>query len=439
MNYLIINSVCGIGSTGRICLNIAKEIEATGNNVRIAYGRGTVPKEAQKYAVRIGTELSWRVHAIKTRLFDLHGFSSSKATIDFLKWADEYKPDVIWLHNIHGYYINIEILFAWIKKHPSIEVKWTLHDCWAFTGHCSHFSFVKCNQWQKECTNCPQRRSYPKNILFSDISKNFKRKKIAFSGVKNLTLITPSKWLADLTRNSFLNVYPVKVEYNTIDNNIFKPTYSDFRNKYGLQNKYIILGVANNWDERKGIQDFYKLAQMLNDSYVIVLVGLTKKQINEVPKIIKGYKLSKGFNNLNNSFVFSKDYKKEQNKIFLGNDDFKMIDKKNEFSRTNCRETNLINGSLVVEQNIEALYMAITGNKFQRCLGLGCDKIICLLKTKSAHDLASLYTVADIFVNPTYEDTYPTVNLEALACGTKVITYDTGGCRETLVKRENLK
>ena len=152
MKVLFINSVCGIGSTGRICTDLAQQLEAEGNEVRIAYGRkGTIPEKFQKYAVRIGMDLDCKLHAIQTRLFDTHGFCSKRATKKFLEWAEAYKPDLLWLHNLHGYYINVEMLFAWIKKHPEMQVKWTLHDCWAFTGHCSHFTMVKCEQWKDHC------------------------------------------------------------------------------------------------------------------------------------------------------------------------------------------------------------------------------------------------------------------------------------------------
>ena len=214
-----------------------------------------------------------------------------------------------------------------------MQVKWTLHDCWAFTGHCSY---------------CPQTRRYPASYGKDNCKRNFDRKKAAFTGVKNLTLITPSKWLANLTRQSFLREYPVEVRYNTIDTNIFKPTPSDFREKYGLQDKIIVLGVANVWDERKGLNDFYKLAQMLDDRYAIVLVGLSKKQIGALPSNILG-----------------------------------------------------------------------------------------IQHTNSPQELAAIYTASDVLVNPTYEDNYPTVNLEAQACGTSVVAYDSGGTTETLYRSDS--
>ena len=350
MKYLFVNSVCGIGSTGRICADIAKKLEADGHEVKIAYGRtSTVPEQYGKYAVRIGSGIDVKVAGIQSRLFDNHGLASKRATKKFLQWADEYDPDLVWLHNLHGYYINYELLFQWIKSRPKMEVKWTLHDCWAFTGHCSYFTIVKCEQWKNHCSYCPQTRRYPACYGKGDASQNLDRKREAFTGVKNLTLITPSQWLADLVKQSFLKEYPIEVRYNTIDRKIFKPTPSDFRERYGLVGKKIVLGVASIWDERKGLRDFYKLAQMLDDRYAIVLVGLSEKQMKKLPKNILGIK-----------------------------------------------------------------------------------------RTNSPRELATIYTAADVFFNPTYEDNYPTVNLEAEACRTRVVTYDTGGCRETIHSPESV-
>lgn len=349
MKILMINSVCGIRSTGRICTDLATAMEAEGHDVKIAYGReAEVPEQFKKYAVRIGTDLDVKLHALKARFFDASGFGSRRATKHFLKWAEKYKPDLLWLHNLHGYYINIELLFDWIKKHPEMQVKWTLHDCWAFTGHCTHFSYVKCEQWKKICEHCTQLRRYPSCYGIGAVTKNYERKRKAFTGVKKMLLITPSNWLKELVSQSFLKKYQVEVHYNTIDTDIFKPTPSDFLNQNNLQDKYIVLGVANVWDDRKGLSDFYMLADLLDDRYSIVLVGLNNRQLHDLPKNIKGIK-----------------------------------------------------------------------------------------RTQSMQELAAIYTASDVFVNMTYEDNYPTVNLEAQACGTKVITYDTGGCRETLSLRDS--
>ena len=439
MRVLFINSVCGIGSTGRICTDLAKKLESEGHEVKIAYGRGEAPEQFREYAVRIGTEFSWKLHALQTRLFDTNGFGSSNATKKFLQWAETYKPNVLWLHNIHGYYINVEMLFSWIKKHPEMEVKWTLHDCWAFTGHCAYFTAAKCEQWKTECRECGQKDRYPQCLFFSNVKKNYQRKKAAFAGVHNLTLITPSQWLANLTRESFLKDYPVEVHYNTIDKTVFKPTPSDFRQRYGLEDKFIVLGVANIWDERKGLKDFYKLAQMLDEHYAIVLVGLSKKQISELPKKIKGLKRTNSTEELAAIYSAAGLYVNPSKEETFG-----MTTAEAEacgtstvvYKDTACEGVAYLNRSVVVEQNVEAIYKAITGKVFGGEMIFKCYKLVCIPRTASAGELAEIYTAADVFVNPTYEDNYPTVNLEAIACGTRLVTYDTGGCRETIRAKE---
>lgn len=348
MKVLLINSVCGIRSTGRICTDIARDLEAQGHEVKIAYGRmEQVPEWAKRYAVRIGTDKDLKLHALRTRLLDEHGFGSRAATKRFLKWADSYNPDMLWLHNIHGYYINVELLFRWIKTRPDMQVKWTLHDCWAFTGHCSHFDYAKCDQWETGCKNCPQKKEYPSSIFIDASKKNYMRKKAAFTGVEHMELIAPSNWLAGLTKRSFLQEYPVKTQYNTIDTGAFKPTHGSFRVQNGLEQTKIVLGVASAWSERKGLHDFYKLSEQLEPNVKVVLVGLDVRQLKKLPKHILG-----------------------------------------------------------------------------------------IQRTNSVQELAEIYTAADIFFNPTYEDNFPTVNLEAQACGTKVVTYDTGGAPETLYRED---
>ena len=348
MKVLLINSVCGIGSTGRICADIAREMEAQGHEVKIAYGRETAPEQFRKYGVRIGTDFDVKLSGLHTRLTDRHGFSNKYATKKFLQWAEGFNPDLLWLHNIHGYYINVEMLFDWIKTKPHMQVKWTLHDCWAFTGHCAYFSWNKCEQWTDKCLHCKYKTTYPSGFAVSNSRNNFKRKKAAFSGVKNMTLITPSKWLADLVKRSFLKDYPVEIRYNTIDTSIFMPTPSDFRQKNNIEDKKVLLGVASVWDKRKGLEDFIKLSQILDDKFSIVLVGVSDKQLKKIP-----------------------------------------------------------------------------------------EGIICIERTNSAKELAQIYTASDVFLNLTYEDNYPTVNLEAQACGTPCVTYKTGGSVES-VPAENV-
>ncbi len=290
MKLLLINSVCGIRSTGRICTDIAREYENNGYDVKIAYGREKVPEKYSKYAVRIGSNFDNNLSAIHTRITDKHGFANKRATKVFLKWCDEYDPDILWLHNLHGYYINVEMLFEWIKSRPNMQVRWTLHDCWAFTGHCTYFTAAKCDKWKTKCQKCPQMSEYPTSNVFDSSLSNYNRKKAAFTGVKNMTLITPSKWLTVLVKNSFLGDYPIEIKKNSINTDVFKPTSGDFRERYGLADKKIILGVATFWSNRKGLGDFLSLSKLIDKDWVIVLVGLNEKQIKTLPNNIVGIK-----------------------------------------------------------------------------------------------------------------------------------------------------
>lgn len=343
MKVLQINSVCGIRSTGRICTDIADILKTCGDDCKVGYGREKVPAERDQYAVRIGNDRGVKCHALMSRIFDNTGYGSKKATEKFLERVTQYDPDIIHLHNLHGYYINIELLFNYLKK-VNKPVVWTLHDCWPFTGHCTYFDYINCKKWEeKGCNSCPLRKVYPSSMLFDHSKKNYIEKKQLFTGIPNMTIVTPSQWLADLVKRSFLKEYPVQVIHNGINLSAFKPAEGNFRERYGLQNKTVLLGVASVWDARKGFSDFIKMSELKLDNEAIVLVGLTSDQISNLP-----------------------------------------------------------------------------------------DGIIGISRTNSTDELAEIYTTADVFVNPTYEDNYPTVNLEAQACGTPVVTYQTGGSVENV-------
>lgn len=344
MKILMINSVCGIGSTGRICTDLATELEKNGYEVKIAYGRGKVPKQFEKYAVRIGTDLDVKLHGIKARIQDASGFGSKRVTDKFVQWIKYYDPDIIHLHNIHGYYINIESLFNYLKR-CNKKIIWTLHDCWSFTGHCAYFDYANCDKWKFQCQKCEQKREYPRSSILDRSKYNFLLKKELFTDIPNMTIVVPSKWLKELVKQSFLKEYPIKVIYNGIDVSVFRPLKSDVYKKYNCEDKKIILGVAGVWDRRKGLNSFVMLSQLLPDEYQIVLIGLSKKQLSDIP----------------------------------------------------------IN-------------------------------IIGIERTESVQELSQFYSAADVFVNPTLEDNYPTTNLEAIACGTPVISYGTGGSGESASK-----
>lgn len=284
MKYLFINSVAGVGSTGRIAADKCRELMKEGHECVLAYGRRCANCDDIQ-TIRIGNDLDFRIHGVMNRVFDNHGFNSAAATKRFLKWVREYDPDVIWLHNIHGYYIHVGLLFDYLRFSGK-KIVWTLHDCWSFTGHCAYFDYVGCDKWKTGCEKCPQKKSYPASLVMDGSRENYASKKYYFAGIPNLTIQVPSRWLADRVKQSFLKDYPVEVVYNTVDRTVFKPTPSDFREKHGLQDKVILLGVANIWEERKGLKDFVALSRILDDRYKIVLVGLTPEQSKNLPDAI---------------------------------------------------------------------------------------------------------------------------------------------------------
>ena len=284
MKYLFINSVAGFGSTGRIAAEKCRELKAQGHECVLAFGREKANCD-DITTWQIGSSLDYKVHGIMTRVFDNHGFCSAAATRGFLKKVREYDPDVIWLHNIHGYYIHIGLLFDYLRSCGK-RIYWTLHDCWSFTGHCAYFDFVGCDRWKTGCHHCPQLKTYPASMILDNSRKNYENKKQAFTGIPNMTLITPSKWLAGRVKESFLGEYPVEVVYNTVNTDVFKPTPSNFREKHGLEDKRIVLGVASVWEERKGMRDFVKLSELLDESWKIVLVGTTEEDREKLPECI---------------------------------------------------------------------------------------------------------------------------------------------------------
>jgi glycosyltransferase involved in cell wall biosynthesis len=337
------------GSVGRIAEQIGECVISNGWSSHITYARNNNPSKSK--VIKIGNKLDVYKHGLETRIFDNHCFSSKTATIALVETIKKINPDIIHLHHLHGYFINIEILFEYLKE-AGLPLVWTFHDCWSFTGHCAHFDFVGCEKWKSECFNCEQKKEYPASFIFDRSRQNFQDKKRIFNSVKNLTIVPVSNWLCEKVKNSFLKEYPCKVIQNGIDLNVFYPkkSRSSIENIYNIKGKWVMLGVASTWDKKKGLQDFIKLNEIIDkQQFVIILIGLSTCQLKKLPKSIIG-----------------------------------------------------------------------------------------IQRTENVNQLADLYSAADVFVNPTLEDTYPTTNLESIACGTPVISYNTGGSIESINKSTGL-
>ena len=342
----MLNSV-PYGSTAKIMLGIGRllvdeEFEVTACTGYSYHPLEDFAKSSKISYIRVGSFIDKSLHMYMAKMLGNHGQHSKIATMMFIHKLKKLAPDVIHLHNIHGWYLNYSMFFDYLKKN-NIHVIWTLHDCWAFTGGCAHFTFSKCDRWKRNCGGCENLNQYPIASEMDKTKEMFDSKRKSFLGVDNITIITPSQWLASLVKQSFLKDYFVKVINNGINTEVFKPTEGQFRKKYGVEEKKIVLGVSFGWDERKGLDVFIELSRRLDNSYQIVLVG--------------------------------------------------------------------------------------TDDNIDKRLPL---KIISIHRTQSQKELAEIYTAADVFVNPTKEENYPTVHMEALACGTPVITFDTGGAREML-------
>ena len=333
-----INFSCTWGSTGKICDSVSLLLSERKIENYIFYIYGDNPQDKPNY-VKYGNFVYTKIQALKSKIWGNYGFNSSLATKKLIKKLDKINPDIVHLHNIHGHDCHFEMLFRYLKK-KNIKVFYTFHDCWAFTGYCPHFAMVKCGRWLRGCGRCPLRRKF--SWLFDRSAENFNRKREAFSGL-DLTVITPSQWLADLAKHSFLRDYPIKIINNGIDLSVFRPRESGFCEKYGLRDKKIVLGVAMVWSIAKGIDVFARLANALPKDYRIVLVGTNDETDKALP-----------------------------------------------------------------------------------------ESILSIHRTQNQLELAEIYTAADVFVIPTREENYPTVNMEALACGTPVLTFRTGGSPEML-------
>lgn len=278
IKILQINSSANVGSTGRIVEQIGELVLKEGWESYIAYGRYKNPSKSQLIKVGSG-KISQSIHFVLSRLFDAHGLGSYFSTKVFLQKIDEIRPDIVHLHNIHGYFLNYPLLFRYLSK-KNIPIVWTMHDCWSFTGHCSYFDIVNCNKWETGCHHCPAKKNYPQSLWLDRSRYNYELKKELISKLSNITFVPVSDWLGELTKQSFLGKYPIKVIHNGIDISVFKPydASEELKEKYGLKGKKILLGVASEWDKRKGMDDYLLLRKILPSEYAIVMIGIDENK-----------------------------------------------------------------------------------------------------------------------------------------------------------------
>ena len=326
-------------STGKIMRTLGELAQAAGWESYVAYSRARdgVPPHSSRL-VPVGNKVDLLLHWVATRLFDAHGLASRLATRRFVARLRELNPDVIHIHNIHGYFLNYKILSRALAQMGK-PVVWTVHDCWLYTGHCYHYASAGCERWKMGCHHCPQKKAFPASRLLDRSRRNWEDKKKAFCSIPGLTLVTVSRWMKGEIARSFLGGVRCEVIHNGIDLDTFRPSPSaETALAYGTY----YLAVASIWLPEKGLQDLEKLSSVLDADERLVVVGKRP-----------------------------------------------------------------------------------SGHRFPR-------NVVCLERTADAAALACLYTEAVALVNPTWQDNYPTVNMEAIACGTPVVSYRTGGSPESI-------
>ena len=339
---LFINPAKNYGSTGKIVEQIGLLAESKGWKTCLVHA-ARYNRQSKLTCIKVGNVLIEKIHALMANLFDSQGLHSYFATRKAIRQIKKFSPDIIHLHNIHGYFLNYPLLFKYIAKY-NIPVIWTMHDCWSFTGHCTYFDLVDCNKWKTGCHHCNNLNNYPQSVLLDRSKENYALKKAFFTSVNDITMVPVSKWLGDMTKQSFMGKYPIYVIHNGIDIDVFRLKENNLRQQLNLNGKYVVLGVSSNgFSGRKGLCDFIRLSNLLPDNYKIIMIGMTDRELKQIPKNIIGLK-----------------------------------------------------------------------------------------RTSNVEELVDYYNLADVFINPTYSDNFPTTNIEALACGTPVITYKTGGSPEAI-------
>ena len=342
MRIFQLNTVCGIKSTGRIAVEIGRLVEKDGGQCMIGCGANDVPPEAEHMAYKTLSVPHRRLYSLITKLFDADTRFNASGTRKLIREIERFAPNVIHLHNIHGGYLHAGVLFRYLQK-KNIPVVWTLHDCWPFTGHCAYFDYSGCEKWKTRCHHCPQQRSYPVCIGLDNSKGNHARKRRLFTSLDNLTMVTPCEWMKEPLGQSYMGKYPVRTIYNGVDLSSFRPVESNIRRRYGLEDGRLVLAVASDWDERKGLRYLVEAAAKLGKDYHFVIIGLSSAQVAELPEGMTGIE-----------------------------------------------------------------------------------------HTANVQELVEWYSAADCLANPSMEDNMPMVNLEALACGTPVVTFRTGGCPEAV-------
>ena len=272
MRVLLIDVVCKYGSTGKIVYDVYNDVNARGDEAAICYGRG--PKIKEKNIYKFGLNFETFLHAFLTRFTGYTGCFSYFSTRRLIRFIKKFKPDVVHIHELHAYFVNVKQLLNYLKK-ANIKVVHTLHCTFSYTGKCGHH--FECEKWKECCGKCPRLKEYVSTMFFDHTKKMFLDKKKAFTGFNNMTITCPSNWLANLAKQSFLGQYPIKVIPNGINTSVFslKDTTA-LKEKLTIKNEKVVLAVAPNlMSPLKGGNWVLKLAEKMKSEPVkFIMVGV---------------------------------------------------------------------------------------------------------------------------------------------------------------------
>lgn len=274
MKVLQINAVYGFKSTGVIVKDIGDMLVKNGEDAYFAY---QTAKESVENGYLIGGKLSWKLHALCARVFGRQAYASKRATKKFLKWIDKIQPDVVHFHNLHSNYIHLNILCDYLAK-KNIPVVITMHDCWYFTGKCTHYAPIKCDKWQDVCGHCPLNKSEQPSLFVDCTSKVLQDKTKHLLKLKNLTIVGCSEWVANEARKSKLGSANIQVIYNGVDTSIFTPHDSEIKKELGIEDEFVILGMADKWYAQQNREIVEKLIISQDEKTKIVIVGCKEEQ-----------------------------------------------------------------------------------------------------------------------------------------------------------------
>lgn len=279
MRVLFVNGVVDYGSTGKIVRDLADGLKDQGHDVSMVFGRHQA-HELQN-TVDVSSKLGFYHHYFGSRILGKHGQYSKRATKQTIQEIERFKPDVIHLHNLHGYYLHVPNLLKYLAK-AGIPVIWTLHDCWMISGSAAYFDYYGCDVWDQGCQKCHNTKEYPINQFGLHQIQNLKWKQELVSQLSQLEVITVSNWLNELISSTFFQKHQIHTIYNGINENVFTPSPKSQSTQIKL------LGVANEWEKRKGLDDFIALNEKLDDRYEITLIGLSEAQVAALPSDMVG-------------------------------------------------------------------------------------------------------------------------------------------------------